>query len=627
MTESAGPPKQREAPAPITVLGDSLPYADGAEGHLLALMQEAEHTAAGSDALARRITDWPTRYHLSPARANLLMPLKLGPGKRVLDVGCGTGALLRAIAESGAEAYGVEGSYDRCLVAAERLRGMDNAHILCGSLDDYLQNLPDDAPQQFDVIVVCGVLEYTGSASGGAGGPARFLDQLARLLAPGGTIALAIENQWGLKYLLGYPEDHFDTPWVGLEGYWRTTSGVRTWGKDGLEELVGAAGLEVASWYAALPDYKLPTLLIREDMLDDPSGRALVNQFVRSPLSRPGGEVVDADPVLTFQAAVDAGLGMQLANSFLLTITHAGQRAAGAEHVHDALLWLSSSERTEAWRSVRSLERAEDGGWQLRLESGRSTVSGPLRCEREPLEAVIVGQNVEDLIRRAYVREGTDGDELRGLLRSWAALALKHLHSGDRGALFDVMPNNFIVDRDGGWNVVDTEFSWTGEEDDDVYLFRSLWYTAERFAEAGEVPGVTWTTTRHDLTLALAEAAGLSFGDAVFEQWADFERRLARQLFKWEEPQEAGFLENAEAVRTEPLLSYGQPGRLTTHGHTVLDQQRQQWVTIQRELDRQRLLLEVAHGQVRQLRRKVRALEESPVRKAARRVRRTGRGA
>ena len=606
----------------ITVLGESLPYADGSEAHLLELMQGSDDTAAGSDHLSRLITDWPTRYHLSAARANLLLPLDLGPGKRVLDVGCGTGALLRAIAESGAEAYGVEGSYDRCLVAAERLRDMPNAHVMCGSLDDYLAVRPEAAPERFDVIVVCGVLEYTGSPSGGAGGPQPFLDQLARLLTPGGVIALAIENQWGLKYMLAYPEDHFDTPWVGIEGYWRTASGVRTWSQEGLRALIERSGLEVSTWYASLPDYKLPAVLFREELLADDEGRSLVKQFVRSPVSRPGEEVVAMDPLLTFQSAVDAGLGMQTANSFLAIIRHAGEQSSTQRHVRDALLWISTSERTQRWRSVRTLDRSEAGGWSLRLTAGESAQVGALRCTRGQAEDVVVGENVEDLIRRSYVHGGVASPTLEALLRRWAGEAVGHIHEpGDGASYFDVMPNNFIAHGEGDWRMLDTEFSWTGATRDDVFLFRSLWYTAERLADAGPVAGVDEETSRMDLAQMLGERAGLDLPPDVFERFVDFEAELSVALLGWADAQVAAFREDIVVVRDAPVLTFRRPARLSAAGRllrehaarlqSALDETREQWMITQHELDRQRLLLAVAHQQVHLLRGRIKAMESS----------------
>src|SRR5688500_6833357 len=86
-------------PYGVSVLRAGLAYADGAEASVLAHLTGCADRSDGSDEVAAGICDWPTRYHFSPARSNLLRPLRVVPGMRVLDVGCGTGVLARWLAD------------------------------------------------------------------------------------------------------------------------------------------------------------------------------------------------------------------------------------------------------------------------------------------------------------------------------------------------------------------------------------------------------------------------------------------------------------------------------------------------------------------------------------------------
>jgi hypothetical protein len=80
-------------PIAIRTLDGQVSYADGSEERILGIINAAADRSSGSDELTAAITDWPSRYHLSPRRANLLRPLLLGRGMRILEIGAGTGVL------------------------------------------------------------------------------------------------------------------------------------------------------------------------------------------------------------------------------------------------------------------------------------------------------------------------------------------------------------------------------------------------------------------------------------------------------------------------------------------------------------------------------------------------------
>jgi len=117
--------------------------------------------------LAAHIDDWPTRYHFARARTNLLHPIRLGPGVRVLDVGAGSGVNSRWAAERGASVVAIEGDALRAEATALRCAGLD-VEVCHGSVSD----LVDDG---FDVVLCIGVLEYAGD------NPDAFLRHLADL--------------------------------------------------------------------------------------------------------------------------------------------------------------------------------------------------------------------------------------------------------------------------------------------------------------------------------------------------------------------------------------------------------------------------------------------------------------
>ncbi len=85
--------------------------------------------------------------------------LELGPGDRVLDVGCGWGGFVRYAASTrGCTAVGISLSAEQIAYARKYAAGFDVEIVRC----DY-RDLPDRFPAaSFDKILVCGMLEHVG---------------------------------------------------------------------------------------------------------------------------------------------------------------------------------------------------------------------------------------------------------------------------------------------------------------------------------------------------------------------------------------------------------------------------------------------------------------------------------
>ena len=131
-----------------------IPYADGAESYVGEVIANATDLATGSPELAREIRDWPSQYHLSGARANLLRPLALSGDLSVLEIGAGCGAITRYLGEACGTVLAIEGSLARARIAAQRCRNLDNVVVACGPF-------PDIAfAGEFDLVTLVGVVEY-----------------------------------------------------------------------------------------------------------------------------------------------------------------------------------------------------------------------------------------------------------------------------------------------------------------------------------------------------------------------------------------------------------------------------------------------------------------------------------
>lgn len=512
-------------------IGSALPYADGAEDEILAVLRRVEDRSTRSVELARSFSDWPTRYHFSYQRTNLLRPLRLGPGMRVLDVGAGSGVLTRHIAEQGAEVLALEGNPARAQAALERCAGLEGVEVLCGALQDLAEH------ERFDIVLLCGVLEYSGSEIGGATGAAAMLRRATSHLSDGGALVVAIENQIGLKYLLGAREDHLGVPWVGIEGY-PGAPGVRTWSRRRLAASLSAAGLTDQHWMAPFPDYKMPSVVLDQRAYDEDDAPDLVDQLVLQPVV-----CLDHPPVRTADAAaahrvfLEAGLGLDVANSFLVV---AGGSPESLSRVvrDDALAWLYGGFRMPAWRRDRVLtvdrkvltldgpEERRDGWLSQHIEPSRPFETGRT-----------LGQRALDAVR------AHDLDELGAVLRCWAdELVARAVEVSDEprpvtpllpadarvclpDGWLDVSLTNF-VDSDHGPVLIDDEWRTGSPVDLRVAQVRALWVLAREIVLSGLANPWDSATTVDDLLGILADLAGVDLDPPVVAQWREVETDL-----------------------------------------------------------------------------------------------------
>ena len=63
------------------------------------------------------------------------------------------------------------------------------------------------------------------------------------------------------------PEDHVGIPFEGINQYRDVERGVRTFSKTALDTLIKESGFHNTYFYYPYPDYKLPTVIYSQDVL------------------------------------------------------------------------------------------------------------------------------------------------------------------------------------------------------------------------------------------------------------------------------------------------------------------------------------------------------------------------
>lgn len=283
-------------------------YSDGAiEDEMLEIAKTVPEEKLSE--VIREKKSWPMLYHFSHIRENILDWVPMKGTEKVLEIGAGCGAVTGVLARKAAEVTCIDLSKKRSQINAYRHQNAKNIRILVGNFQDIEQNLEE----LYDCITLIGVFEYS---EGYIGGKEPYVEMLRRIrghLKPGGKIYLAIENRLGLKYWAGCTEDHIGSYFEGIEGY-TTSSGVRTFSKTELSDLITRAGGLKTEFYYPYPDYKLPMMIYSDDYL--PKTGELCN--VRYNFDRE--RLVLFDETKAYDSLIRDGLFELYSNSYLAVI-------------------------------------------------------------------------------------------------------------------------------------------------------------------------------------------------------------------------------------------------------------------------------------------------------------------
>lgn len=213
-----------------------------------------------------------------------------------------------------------------------------------------------------------GVVEYSPIFIGGPDPMADALRMARRALKPDGKLIIAIENQLGLKYFLGYNEDHIARPYFGIEGL-HTSKTAKTLGQEEMRGTLRRAGFASHEFHYPFPDYKIPTAVLTEEAFRA-EGFA-PGELVRQVRIREYGQNTPCPVHEAFVWPYVAANGLleAMANSFLI---FASQKPDVAPICKDLLAALYTNNRRPVYNTCTRF---------LRQPSGNIVVT------KEPLQA------------------------------------------------------------------------------------------------------------------------------------------------------------------------------------------------------------------------------------------------
>ncbi len=428
----------------------SIAYNDGdtPENRIYEILHQAKDVSCKSKELKQSITDWPTEYHLSTTRHNLLSPFDLGKNKKILELGCGCGAITRQLGEMGHEIHAVEGSKRRATITAERCRDLDNVKVYNANYNEI-----DFDEQSYDFITLIGVLEYASlflpEQQGDPLTAAQMIvNQLKKKLKPDGTLIIAIENKLGIKYLSGCTEDHTGIEFEGILDY-PNTKGITTFTKIELSKIIKNAELENINFFYPFPDYKIPANLVSDTFINQSNMEALLEipRDYINPRKHRFPEPLFAKSLIKEQQ-LD-----HFANSFLVFASNSKLDQPDFDLIH-----YSNANRKEGYQLITTKSTLSD---QVQRQH---RYTSPIPEEKSPLQHIVsdeawkTGQLLSTKLLKDSLNQGSLDAFFDSVIKYYNYIQEFSRNTDQKGLLADLIFNNIIINESGEFDYFDLEW-------------------------------------------------------------------------------------------------------------------------------------------------------------------------
>lgn len=502
----------------------SISYSDGdaTEMRLLDIVTKSRDLSVLSEELKRACTDWPSLYHLSSARANVLRPFEsFLKNKEVLEIGAGCGAITRCLGEWGAEVTALEGSHRRACIARSRTRDLQNVTVVADNFSDF------QSASKFDVITLIGVLEYANLFVKGPHADHTMLSRARDLLKDDGVLIIAIENQLGLKYFAGFPEDHKGIVGYGIENRYRAQE-VQTYGRVALQGLLNNCRFDSQKFYAAFPDYKLPSVIISEEGFEEDGFdcASLVSGTGRQDAQMPA--TLAFEPERTWPLLCRNQLAMDFANSFIVVAGCLPNRSTDIDA--GGYAWHFNGNRHSYFTKNTVFTKSKDGTKEVRRsrllsETGLLSINDQLSNEIIEREPYFEGSLLHNDFVHLLSNDGWDDEALHQIgLKYIEALGATIGTSLDQreinetkisGSFLDAIPQNIVRMPDGTWRLLDQEWRWNESINLSYLIFRAFLSILGSISSIGKHKNVIFNNRLELLTHCLEVIGASKHADAI----------------------------------------------------------------------------------------------------------------
>ncbi len=517
----------------------SISYNDGdeAEERIAAILAQAQDTSVLSRELRQHCTDWPSYYHFSSMRANIMRPFEPAlVGANVLEIGSGCGAITRYLGECGAKVLALEGSYRRAAITRSRTRDLPNVEVITNKFDYF------SWAQPFDVITLVGVLEYANLFTSGRHPALAMLQTIRTLLKPHGKLILAIENQLGLKYFAGAAEDHIGQPMYGIEGRYLKDQ-PQTYGHKVLADLLFQANFANSEFLVPMPDYKFARSIVTETgfSCEKFDVDALLWQSSRLDPQLPTYPVFSLE--LAWRDIIKNGMALDLANSFLVVAENLGVPKSEDSTI---LAYHYSSERAPLFCKETKFIHTNSDSIQVQYrmlmpDAPKQSTGKLLHFRIHDIGEYVSGYVLSLEFIKIVSRDGWHIEDAGTFFCRYLDILLSLAFSDEPvkpvisldtllpGRFFDTIPRNIIITPDGSWRVIDEEWELAEAVSIGYIIFRSLLSLINTVSRFGYTESI-FPKTQLGFLKAIYKVIGLEINETTLHSYWNMEQRIQAEV-------------------------------------------------------------------------------------------------
>jgi GT2 family glycosyltransferase/glycosyltransferase involved in cell wall biosynthesis/SAM-dependent methyltransferase len=541
----------------VTKNNSEFAYSDGdeQEKYIFNAVRNSRDVSCSSDELPIKIKDWPSEYHLSPVRSNLMAPFQIKQGSSILELGCGMGAITRYHGEIGAKVTAVEGSLQRAAIARERCRDLNNVQVVCDNFKDF------QTDEKFDIVTLIGVMEYSPKYIGGNDPFSECLEIAKSFLKPEGVVIIAIENRLGLKYWNNCAEDHTNGIFDSIHDTYPPNT-VSTFGYGELKDMLAKAGFVYVEFLFPFPDYKLPSVIFHEKSLKQKEIRfaSIIGQ--QSSRDYSGQFNRNFSEQLAWQTIEKNRLIPHFSNSFLCVCALSPDARPLVSE--DWVVKIYNSSRSACFRTETTIYRDKATN-TIQVSKKRKYPNlpmnqGPLVFNRDIEKNYIQGIVMSEEILKAVLRHDTL-DAFYQKMKEYKDVVILISKKLNRsitpeycpGELIDCTPYNLIRAEDRSLHYIDNE--WTTKDDLPLHFILLRGIVTEITHKINFIDNpflFSQFTTLKDLVASIFKAMNLQLSQEDIELFCSYESAIQAQVAGMPHKQDA-MAEEFKAIFSAPL--------------------------------------------------------------------------